>query len=64
MTLMPTYDAMSERNKNTVRDMSDGARYAMRDSGVLPLNDDQCAVFDEACAVFLKASINAQLQES
>jgi hypothetical protein len=61
---MPTFDAMNERNKNIVRDMSDSACRAMRDAGVIVLTDDRCAVFDEACAVFLKESINAQLSES
>lgn len=54
--LMPTFDAMSEADQALVHKISNAARKAMEQKGVLPRNDDAAAVFDEAVAVYLKSS--------
>lgn len=59
MGLMPTMDGLPANLQDVVRDMSSAARHVLAVSGCKPLNDDCCAIFDEACAVFLAESINA-----
>lgn len=57
MGLMPTVDAMNPRHQEVVKAMSDAAREALREYGFKPLNNDHCAIFDEACGVYLNAHL-------
>lgn len=57
--LMSTYDRLPYAKKQIARRMADAARKAMTESGAPPLNDDNAAHFDEACAVFLNARLLA-----
>lgn len=58
-TLMPVYESLPEfaasgPSQALVKAMSDAAREVMREFDVQPKGDDRAAIFDEACAVFLK----------
>jgi hypothetical protein len=50
--MMPTFDSLTPREQEIVKDMSDFARACLTDAGFKVLNDDRVARFDEACAVY------------
>jgi hypothetical protein len=52
MSLMKTFESLSEAQQKVVREMSDAARNILREAGINPRNDDHAALFDEACAKF------------
>ena len=60
-SLMPTYEAMGPTGQDVAREMANAARAVLRSHGFWPLNDDHAAVFDEACAVFLRDSLKTEL---
>lgn len=59
MDLMKTYDSLTEHNQDIVNEMSNNVRLVLQGYGIKPLNDDRAAIFDEACAVYLLQSLNA-----
>lgn len=58
--LMETYDALPPNLQAIAKAMSDASREAITTSGHKPRNDDAAAHFDEACAVYLLASMGRQ----
>lgn len=60
MTLMPTYESLPPKAQEVARAMSDAARQSMMDAGLWPLGNDDAARFDEACAVFLLATVKTE----
>lgn len=57
---MKTFESLSNDEKNVVMEMANAARKELKLSGINPLWNDSAAVFDEACAVFFKASRDYQ----
>lgn len=57
--LMDTFDSLPQEQQAIARAMSNAARQTMVDHGLKPLNDDQAARLDEACAKYLKARVDA-----
>ena len=55
--LMKTFDALSGRHQAIVERMVDLARSELNDCDIKPMNDDRCAIFQEACAVYLNQSL-------
>lgn len=55
---MKTFESLDNNQRNLVMDMANAARNEMKFCGINPLYDDAATVFDEACAVFFKASLD------
>jgi hypothetical protein len=58
MNLMRVFDSLTDEQQGQAKRMADAARSELREY-VAPLNDDRAAIFDEACAVFLRACLVA-----
>ncbi len=62
--MMSTFEALAPLHQEVARAMANGAREAMREHGFAPLNDDNAARLNEACAVFLKARLDRMPSEA
>lgn len=60
--LMRTFDALAPDHQRVAREMANAAREAMNANGFVPLNDDNAARLDEACATYLKARLDRTLE--